>query len=78
MKRNMASADRVIRMLIAVIIGILYYFKLIEGTLAYVLLTLGAIFFVNRFHWILSVVPSFWVQHLQNLLGSHYKVPLRV
>jgi hypothetical protein len=49
MKRNMASADRIIRVLIAITFGLLYYFEVIEGTLAYVLLALGAIFLITSF-----------------------------
>lgn len=49
MKRNMASADRIIRVLIAATFGLLYYFEIIEGTVAYVLLALGAIFLLTSF-----------------------------
>ena len=49
MKKNMGGADRMIRILIAVVIGILYYQKIIDGTLAYVLLALAAIFVLTSF-----------------------------
>lgn len=44
MKKNMGNADRIVRLLIAVIVVILYTQGIIEGTLAYVLLALSAIF----------------------------------
>lgn len=44
MKKNMGGADRAIRIVLALIVGALYYFNMITGTLAYVLLALAAIF----------------------------------
>jgi hypothetical protein len=44
MKKNMGSTDKVVRILIAVVIAILYWQGIIAGTLAYVLLSLAAIF----------------------------------
>jgi Inner membrane protein YgaP-like, transmembrane domain len=49
MKKNMGGLDRIIRIIIAAIIGFLYYNGTIEGTLAYVLLALGGIFLVTSF-----------------------------
>lgn len=44
MKRNMGNADKAIRVLVAVVIGLLYYTNVISGTVAIVLLVLGSIF----------------------------------
>ena len=44
MKKNMGSADRIIRVIIAVIIAVLYYTGVISGTLGIVLLVLGGVF----------------------------------
>lgn len=44
MKKNMGGTDRAIRIVLALIVGTLYYFNTITGTLAYVLLALAAIF----------------------------------
>ena len=49
MKKNMGNADRGIRISVAVIIALLYYFNVIEGTLAYVLMGLGIIFLLTSF-----------------------------
>ena len=40
----MGNTDRIIRILVAVIIAVLYFTKTISGTLAYVLLAVGGIF----------------------------------
>lgn len=47
MKKNMGTADRIIRILIAVIIGILYFTGTITGTLGIVLLVLAGVFFLT-------------------------------
>jgi hypothetical protein len=44
MKQNMGNADRIIRVLIAAVIAILYINSTITGTLAYVLLAVAGIF----------------------------------
>jgi hypothetical protein len=44
MKKNMGSADRIIRIIIAAIIGVLYFTGTISGTLGIVLLVLAAVF----------------------------------
>jgi hypothetical protein len=44
MKINMGKGDRIIRILIAVAVGVLYWQEVISGTLAYVLMGLAAIF----------------------------------
>jgi len=47
MKKNMGNADRVFRLVIVIAIAILYFFKIIEGTFASVLLALAGIFLVT-------------------------------
>jgi hypothetical protein len=49
MKKNMGSADRMIRIIIAVIIGILYYTGVVSGTVAIVLMVIGGIFLLTGF-----------------------------
>jgi fatty acid desaturase len=44
MKKNMGSADRIIRIIIAAIVGVLYFTGTISGTLGIVLLILAAVF----------------------------------
>jgi len=40
----MGGVDRIVRFIVALVVIALYYFKVIEGTLAYVLLALSGIF----------------------------------
>ena len=44
MKKNMGSVDRIIRVLIAVVLGVLYLTETISGTLGIVLLVLAVVF----------------------------------
>lgn len=44
MKTNMGGMDRVVRLIIALVVVALYYFGVISGTLATVLLVLSGIF----------------------------------
>lgn len=47
MKKNMGNIDRIIRVLIAAVIAVLFFMKIITGTLGIVLLALGAIFLLT-------------------------------
>ncbi len=47
MKKNMGNADRVIRLIIALFIAVLYFTNVISGTLALVLLILAVIFLIT-------------------------------
>ena len=47
MKKNMGSADRIIRTIIAATIALLFGFKIISGTLGIVLLALAGIFLLT-------------------------------
>ncbi|GMN10326.1 DUF2892 domain-containing protein [Croceitalea sp. MTPC9] len=49
MKKNMGNADRIIRIVAALAVIGLYYFNIISGTIAYVLLALSAIFVLTSF-----------------------------
>ena len=49
MKKNMGSLDRTIRIIIALLIGVLFYTNVISGTLGYILIALGAIFLLTSF-----------------------------
>ena len=43
MKKNMGDSDKLIRILIAVVIAVLYYTNIIDGTVAIVLMAVGII-----------------------------------
>lgn len=44
MKKNMGSADRIIRIIIAAVIAVLYYTGAISGTVGLILLVLAGVF----------------------------------
>ena len=56
MKKNMGNLDKGIRILIAVIIAILAYTKVLDGTLAIVLLILVGSICIDKYCWILSAL----------------------
>lgn len=49
MKANMGTADRVIRVIIAAVVGYLYYVGLISGTAAIIFGLFAIIFFATSF-----------------------------
>jgi len=56
MKKNMGSADIIIRLVLAAIIALLYFTHTITGTLGIVLLVLAAVFVLTSF---LSFCPLY-------------------
>ena len=61
MKKNMGGADRMIRFVLAAVIGVLYWQGIIEGTLAYVLMAVGIIFVLTSF---VSFCPLYRIVNL--------------
>jgi len=53
----MGSIDKAIRILIAVIIGILYYMDILTGTAAIILLVLAGVFILTSFA---GFCPLYW------------------
>lgn len=49
MKKNMGSADQIIRVALAVVIAVLYFTHVISGTLALVLLLVAGVFVITSF-----------------------------
>ncbi len=56
MKKNIGSIDRIIRVVVALIIVVLYFTNIISGMLAIVLLILGGIFVLTS---LVSVCPIY-------------------
>lgn len=59
MKKNMGSADRIIRILAAVIIAGLYFANIISGTVAIVLLVVAGVFILTSFISFCPLYASF-------------------
>jgi hypothetical protein len=49
MKANMGSTDKVVRIILAILIGILYFTNVLTGTLATILLIVGGVFLLTSF-----------------------------
>ena len=49
MKKNMGNTDRVVRILIAIIIGLLYYSDIINGAFGAIALVLALVFVATSF-----------------------------
>lgn len=47
MKKNMGNADRLIRLILAVVVGVLFYTGVVTGTVATVLLVLSVVFLLT-------------------------------
>ncbi|MCB1165567.1 MAG: DUF2892 domain-containing protein [Leptospiraceae bacterium] len=47
MKQNMGLIDRIVRVAVAVAVGVLYYTNVISGTVAIILLALAGIFILT-------------------------------
>ena len=58
MKKNMGSADRIIRLIVAVTVGVLYFTGTVSGTLGIVLLVLAGVFVLTSF---ISFCPLYTV-----------------
>jgi len=56
MKKNMGSADKIIRILIALVIVVLFYTEIISGVLGIILLIIAGIFVLTSF---VSVCPLY-------------------
>ena len=49
MKKNMGSADRILRIIVAAVIAVLFFSNIITGTLGIVLLVVAGIFLLTGF-----------------------------
>lgn len=72
MKQNVGNLDRIVRLLAAVLIGILYFTGVISGTLAVILLVVAGIFIVTSF---LNFCPLYFLFGLSTNRKSGAKNP---
>lgn len=49
MKKNMGNTDRIVRIVAAIVIAVLFLTGTIQGTIAYILITLGVVFLLTSF-----------------------------
>jgi len=67
MKKNLGSADRIIRILVAAAIGALYFMGHLSGATAIALLALAAIFIATSF---MGFCPVYWAVGLSSKKAS--------
>jgi hypothetical protein len=58
MKKNMGNADRIIRILLAVVFGALYFTNTVTGTFGLILLILGIVFLLTS---VISFCPLYTI-----------------
>lgn len=71
MKRNMGTTDRIIRVLVAVVIGVLYYTQIISGTIGIALLVVASIFVLTSVVSFCPLYAPFGISTCPNKKPSH-------
>ena len=74
MKKNMGSADRIIRIVIAIVITLLFLNHTITGTLGIVLLVLAGIFVITSFIQTCPLYLPFGISTLRKKNEFHTKI----
>ena len=72
MKRNMGTADRIVRLIIAALIVALFYTNVISGTLGMVLLILSGVFVLTS---LVSFCPLYSIFRLNTCGVRKHKKP---
>jgi hypothetical protein len=67
MKKNMGTIDRLLRVLVAMAIIALYYFAVISGLLATILLIIAAVFILTSF---ISICPLYYLFGIRTYKSS--------
>ena len=70
MNTNMGSTDKIIRLVLAILIGILYYTETISGTLALILGVFAGIFLLTSF---ISFCPLYMILGVNTCKNSTLK-----
>ncbi len=58
MKSNVSTADRIVRIMVAVIVAALYFANLISGTTAIILIAIGAVLLLTS---LINFCPLYYV-----------------
>ena len=72
MKKNMGSADRVIRVILAAIVVVLYFANVISGTVALILLALAAVFVLTGFMSFCPLYLAFGLSTLRKKINASH------
>jgi hypothetical protein len=71
MKKNLGNADRILRMIAAVAVGILYLSNVISGTVAFVLGLLAIIFLATSFVGLCPLYLLFGISTCKKEKAAH-------
>lgn len=71
MKPNMGTADKVVRILVAIVIAGLYFANLISGTAAIILLLLAGVFILTSFMGFCPLYLPFGISTRKKELDKH-------
>jgi hypothetical protein len=66
MKKNMGNIDKLARIIVAIIIGVLYYTGQISGTIAIILLIVGVIFTITSIVGVCPLYSIFGISTTKN------------
>ena len=65
MKKNVGSADRIIRLILAALVAVLYFTNIITGTLALIFSAVAAIFVLTSFVSFCPIYAALGLNSLQ-------------
>ncbi|MBT8298469.1 MAG: DUF2892 domain-containing protein [Maribacter sp.] len=68
MKKNMGRLDKVIRLILALVAGLLVYFEFVDGALAYILLTITGVFVITS---LIGFCPLYGVFGINSCRTKH-------
>ena len=68
MKKNMGGLDKVIRVILALVAGLLVYFEVVEGPSAYILLTIIGVFVITS---LVGFCPLYGIFGISSCKSKH-------
>ena len=68
MKKNMGGLDKVIRVILTLVAGLLVYFEVVEGPSAYILLTIIGVFVITS---LVGFCPLYGIFGISSCKSKH-------
>ena len=69
MKNNMGGLDKIIRITLAIVAGLLVYFEVFEDTLSYILLAIASVFVITS---LVGFCPLYGIFGLNSCKAKHH------
>ena len=66
MKKNMGSTDRIVRLIVAVLFGVLYFTNTVTGTAGIILVVLGLVFLMTSLVSFCPLYAAFGISTCRN------------